>query len=140
MNKSILLIDDDIDDQEFFMEAAREVDNTINCFIASSCEEGLETLNKMPVVPDYIFLDLNMPKVDGKKCLSELKKSARLKDIPVIIYSTSSLKKDIEETKAMGAVHFMTKPSAFKELCDAIGNVLSFDLTSASAAKSETTN
>ena len=88
---------------------------------------------------DLLFLDLNMPKVDGKKCLSELKKSARLKDIPVVIYSTSSLKKDIEETKAMGAVHFMTKPSAFRELCDAIGNVLSYNF-SASTANSETSN
>jgi len=134
MNKSILLIDDDIDDQEFFMEAAKEVDDTMDCYLASSCEEGLALLNNMKVVPDYIFLDLNMPKVDGKKCLLELKKSARLKDIPVVIYSTSSLKKDIEETKAMGAVHFMTKPAAFRELCDAIGNVLSFNL-SASPAK-----
>jgi len=139
MNKTILLIDDDIDDQEFFMEAVKEVNDALDCHIASSCEEGLTILNKMSVVPDYIFLDLNMPKVDGKKCLSELKKSAKLKDIPVVIYSTSSLKKDIEETKAMGAVHFMTKPSAFRELCDAIGNVLSYNF-SASTANSETTN
>ena len=133
MNKVIFLIDDDIDDQEFFMEAVKEVDPNIECHLASSCEEGLELLNNSEVLPDYIFLDLNMPKVDGKKCLLELKKNARVKEIPVIIYSTSSLKKDIDETKAMGAVHFLTKPAAFRELCEAIENVLSIKFSNSPA-------
>lgn len=133
MHKVIFLIDDDIDDQEFFVEAVKEVDPNIVCHLASSCDEGLELLNKSSVLPDYIFLDLNMPKVDGKKCLLELKKNARVKDIPVIIYSTSSLKKDIDETKAMGAVHFLTKPAAFRELCEAIENVLSIKFSNSPA-------
>ncbi len=133
MHKVIFLIDDDIDDQEFFVEAVKEVDPNIVCHLASSCDEGLELLNKSSVLPDYIFLDLNMPKVDGKKCLLELKKNARIKDIPVIIYSTSSLKKDIDETKAMGAVHFLTKPAAFRELCEAIENVLSIKFSNSPA-------
>ncbi len=133
MSKVIFLIDDDIDDQEFFMEAVKEVDPNIECHLASSCDDGLELLNKSSVLPDYIFLDLNMPKVDGKKCLLELKKNARVKDIPVIIYSTSSLKKDIDETKAMGAVHFLTKPAAFRELCEAIENVLSIKFSNSTA-------
>ena len=133
MHKVIFLIDDDIDDQEFFVEAVKEVDPNIVCHLASSCDEGLELLNKSSVLPDYIFLDLNMPKVDGKKCLLELKKNARVKDIPVIIYSTSSLKKDIDETKVMGAVHFLTKPAAFRELCEAIENVLSIKFSNSPA-------
>ncbi len=133
MNKIIFLIDDDIDDQEFFLEAVKEVDPDIECHLASSCDEGLELLNNSSVLPDYIFLDLNMPKVDGKKCLLELKKNARSKDIPVIIYSTSSLKKDIDETKAMGAVHFLTKPAAFRELCESIENVLSIKFSNSPA-------
>ena len=133
MHKVIFLIDDDIDDQEFFVEAVKEVDPNIVCHLASSCDEGLELLNKSSVLPDYIFLDLNMPKVDGKKCLLELKKNARVKDIPVIIYSTSSLKKDIDETKGMGAVHFLTKPAAFRELCEAIENVLSIKFSNSPA-------
>lgn len=131
--KVIFLIDDDMDDQEFFTEAVKEVDPNIKCHIASSCDEGLELLNNSEVLPDYIFLDLNMPKVDGKKCLLELKKNARVKEIPVIIYSTSSLKKDIDETKAMGAVHFLTKPAAFRELCNAIENVLSIKFSNSPA-------
>ena len=134
MSKVIFLIDDDIDDQEFFTEALKDVDPNIKCQVASSCDEGLELLNNSPVIPDYIFLDLNMPKVDGKKCLLELKKNARVKDIPVIIYSTSSLKKDIDETKAMGAVYFLTKPAAFRELCDAIENVLSIKFSNSPAS------
>jgi CheY-like chemotaxis protein len=127
-NKKFLLIDDDPDDQEFFLEATKEVDDSIECSFASSCEEALETLKSNAYIPDYIFLDLNMPKVDGKKCLAEIKKIFHVQHIPVIIYSTSSLKKDIEETASLGAVYFLTKPSAFRELCSAIEKVLSLNL------------
>ena len=126
--KTFLLIDDDPDDQEFFLEATKEVDEAIECSFASSCEEALETLKNKTDLPDYIFLDLNMPKVDGKKCLIEIKKLFHLQHIPVIIYSTSSLKKDIEETALLGAVYFLTKPSAFRELCSGIEKVLSLNL------------
>lgn len=122
--KKILLIDDDTDDQEFFLEAAHEVDSDIECSFASSCEEALDLLKSKSFSPTHIFLDLNMPKLDGKKCLAEIKKIAHLKNTPVIIYSTSSLKRDIEETRALGAIHFLTKPSAFQELCAAISNIL----------------
>lgn len=123
----ILLIDDDIDDQEFFLEAAKEVNPNVECHLAGSCEAGMELLKNESFIPDYIFLDLNMPKLDGKKCLNDLKKISRLKNVPVIIYSTSSLKKDIDETRALGAVYFLTKPAAFRELVEAIENVLTMD-------------
>ena len=67
-----------------------------------------------------IFLDLNMPRLNGKQCLAELKREAHLRDIPVIIYSTSSEKRDIEETSRLGAAHFLTKPNKFEELCKAL--------------------
>ncbi|HEX8334624.1 MAG TPA: hypothetical protein VF622_18510, partial [Segetibacter sp.] len=60
-------------------------------------------------------------------CLVELRKLAHLKQVPVIIYSTSSLKKDIDETAQLGADMFLTKPSKFDDLCKALNNVISLD-------------
>jgi CheY-like chemotaxis protein len=122
------IVDDDADDQELFMEAINEVDNSIQCLSASDCEEALDLLkNRKITLPDVIFLDLNMPRLNGKQCLAELKKQAHLRDIPVIIYSTSSEKRDIEETSRLGAAHFLTKPNKFEELCEALTYVVSRD-------------
>jgi CheY-like chemotaxis protein len=126
--RTFFIVDDDIDDQELFIEAVNEVDNSIQCLSASNCEEALDLLKSGNIVlPDMIFLDLNMPRLNGKQCLAELKKQANLRDIPVIIYSTSSEKRDIEETTRLGAAHFLTKPNKFEELCKAITFVVSKD-------------
>ena len=126
--RTFFIVDDDIDDQDLFIEAVSEVDKSIRCMSASNCEEALDLLkNKKIGMPDMIFLDLNMPRLNGKQCLAELKKEAHLAHIPVIIYSTSSEKRDIEETSRLGAAHFLTKPNKFEELCRAISFVVSKD-------------
>lgn len=123
--KNVLIVDDDVDDRELFIEAVAEIDSSITCYSAEDCEIALEKLaDEKEILPDVIFLDLNMPRLNGKQCLDQLKKSARLQHIPVVIYSTSSLQKDIEETRQLGAKHFITKPSNFKELCNALASVL----------------
>jgi CheY-like chemotaxis protein len=131
--RTFFIVDDDIDDQDLFIEAVSEVDGSIECLSASNCEEALDLLkNKKIGMPDMIFLDLNMPRLNGKQCLAELKKEAHLAHIPVIIYSTSSEKRDIEETTRLGAAHFLTKPNKFDELCKAISFVASKDWSKAS--------
>lgn len=125
VQRKILIIDDDIDDQELFAEAIGELNLDFSCECASNGEEGLELLNDTSrELPGLIFLDLNMPRLNGKQCLERIKGNPRLKDIPVIIYSTSSQENDIRDTMAMGAVHFLTKPSSFNELCNALAEVL----------------
>ncbi len=130
-NRRFFIVDDDSDDQDLFIEAVNEVDSTIECVSASNCEEALDLLrNRKISMPDVIFLDLNMPRLNGKQCLVELKREAHLRDIPVIIYSTSSEKRDIEETSRLGAAHFLTKPNKFEELCKALSFVVSKDWAS----------
>lgn len=112
-----LLIDDDMDDQEIFALALEEVDDSYACVTASSAQDALEKLrDKRNPVPDYIFLDLNMPRMNGKECLTEIKKFEHLRHIPVVIYSTSSMKHDILETKKLGAFDFITKPFNMNDL------------------------
>lgn len=122
--QTIMIVDDDDDDVELFCEAAREVDKSIECVRASNGEEALIKLTAQTPLPDYIFLDLNMPRLSGKQCLKKIKSSLKLRDIPVIIYTTSKLKEDIEETKQLGAVSFLTKPSRLTDLRRAISSIL----------------
>lgn len=112
-----LLIDDDPDDREIFALALEEVDKSCRLVTAKSGGEAIELLKNDPTfVPNFIFLDLNMPLMDGKECLSELKKIDHINRTPIIIFSTSSYDKDVEDTKRLGASYFLTKPSSIKAL------------------------
>ena len=123
---SILLVDDDVEDQEIFLDAIKEVDPLVHCFCAADGEDALKLLGTEAIVkPDLVFIDLNMPKLNGKQLLLELKRSDNLKDIPVIMYSTFFGEKDIEEITEFGAVHYLLKATKFNDLCDALRYILS---------------
>lgn len=111
-----ILIDDDPDDQEIFLLALQKLQANIKCITADNGIEALQILEQENIHPDYIFLDLNMPRMNGKQCLAEIKKIKRLELIPVIIYSTSTVQSDIMETKELGAADYITKQSSIKEL------------------------
>ena len=107
----LLLVDDDADDRKLFLEAAGEVDQTIDCIIASNGMEALAILrNKELSPPDYIFLDLRMPGLSGEECLIEIRKETRLAAVPVIVYTTSRDVRESVRLKQLGAAHFMSKP------------------------------
>ena len=111
------LADDDADDQMLFKEALSEINTSIECVIAENGEEALKVLGTQPqLMPDFIFLDLNMPRMSGLKCLAELKKIDTLKHVPVIIYSTSSQQEHIDESRQLGARNYFVKPSNFSGL------------------------
>lgn len=120
---TVFLIDDDVDDREIFALALAEIDDSISCVTAANGVEALFRLKESSVKPDCIFLDLNMPRMNGKQCLKEIKTHADLIDIPVVIYSTSSEPRDIEETKSLGAAAFITKPPRIQELVNSIQSV-----------------
>jgi CheY-like chemotaxis protein len=122
---TILIVDDDADDRELFCEAVQDIDKAIQCITVSNGEAALKLLDKENgPLPDYIFLDLNMPRLNGKQCLALIKSAPPLQHIPIIIYTTSKLKEDITETKRLGASYFITKPSKLKDLKKAISMVL----------------
>lgn len=119
----ILNVDDDEEDIEIFCDAIREIDPSIICLVAKSAEEALKILNSDLDLPEYIFLDINMPKVDGNTCLAQIKKDKRLNRIPVIMYSTHTRKSDIENYKALNA-GFLVKQNSFYELVTELKKVL----------------
>ncbi len=124
--KTVLIVDDDDDDREMFREALQLVDDHANCLVAEDGKKALDLLRMQPDhLPDFIFLDLNMPRMDGKQCLAKIKQDEYLQKIPVIIYTTSKHPKDMEETKNLGADYFISKPFHFDEICKFITYVLS---------------
>jgi CheY-like chemotaxis protein len=120
------IVDDDPDDQELFIEALKGIDEFCEWESTFNGEEAIEKLKRMTRLPDFIFLDLNMPRMNGKQFLAYIKNSGRFQDIPVVIYSTSSDQKDMQETTDLGAVYFLQKPNRFdfllRELEDIIKN------------------
>jgi DNA-binding response OmpR family regulator len=122
MLRQILIVDDDEDDCNLFCEAVKMVDSKVVCQTVHSTRSALKLLDS-DYTPDYIFLDLNMPGLDGSKCLSEIRKIQSLLTIPVIIYTTSKREDDRVRTKNLGANYFMTKPSSLAELCGEISFV-----------------
>src|SRR6201991_4710743 len=103
MIKDILLVDDDLDDIDFFQEALHEIDSRIQLHSAKNGLSALEFLRKtQTITPNLIFLDINMPEMNGWQCLKELKGSPLLKQIPVILYSTSAIKMDEQKASYLG--------------------------------------
>ena len=106
----ILVVDDDPDDIELFLEAVGEVDNTIECMTAENGEEALRLLkSKTSQRPDFIFLDLNMPRLNGKQLLAYLKNKTAFSDIPVSILTTSKLKRGQRGNAKSGRSKFYYK-------------------------------
>lgn len=112
----IYLADDDQDDRLFFAEALKEIPLPIE---TSEFADGVGLMAKLysdEQLPDVIFLDLNMPMMNGFECLSDIRNDEKFKNIPVIIYSTSFHKEEIERLHKMGASGYLRKPSSYNQL------------------------
>ena len=122
----ILNVDDDQEDREFFCDALREIDSSIICLVAGSGMEALSLLKKQSILPDYIFLDINMPLMDGKQCLRALKQIPEFQPIPVIMYSTSTDTREIKECYSLGAEDFLIKPHSYEKLVNDLTSIFAF--------------
>lgn len=112
----IFHIDDDDDDIDFFAAAIEYLSDGASCFSFTNASKALQKLLTGELIPDVIFLDLNMPVINGQEFLALVKATAGLQDIPVIILSTSSDSLTARKLKAQGASGFLTKPTSIKEL------------------------
>jgi CheY-like chemotaxis protein len=126
MGRVVFIVDDDSDDREFFCDALHEIDDSIQCVCAGNGNEAISWLSQPQIVlPDFIFMDLNMPRLGGKQCLSLIKNNHRLSHIPVIIFSTTRQYDEAEEARQLGAALFLTKPSTYSELKQHLNWILS---------------
>ena len=114
---SVFLADDDADDRLLFEEALMEVSNHVKLITAKNGEQLLEVLDKeSSPVPHLIFLDLNMPIINGFQCLEQIKNDEKYTGIPVVIFSTSCQKEAIDEVYSKGADFYICKPDSFQKL------------------------
>lgn len=120
--KLFTIIDDDQDDRELFLDAISEITSDVICHAAGDPEEFLANLNSLGKVPDVIFLDINMPRVDGYQFLSLIRKDCRFNNTKIVMYSTSINNHDKARAKSLGANDFITKPTTYNELCKALRN------------------
>ena len=120
----LMLVDDDEDDREIFLSVVQSIVPEANYTIAQNGEDALQKLNHNSVVPHLIFLDLNMPLMNGKQFLMEIKKYENLNSIPVVILSTSSDQASIKDAMDLGARDFVTKPDRYSAWEQALKNVL----------------
>ncbi|MEO8760502.1 MAG: response regulator [Bacteroidia bacterium] len=129
--KTIMIIDDDEDDRFFFCSAVKEINPAYICQEAKNGKEALEILRDTVKLPDFIFLDINMPVMGGKECLAELKMDDKLKHIPVIMYTTSSFQTDIEFTRQLGAADYFIKSFDISKLPAGIVKAMQMDVKTA---------
>jgi len=132
LTKNIFLVDDDMDDQLFFTEALNEIDSSINCTIANNGKQALELLKNVNQLPELLFLDLNMPFMNGYECLSQLKNETRLSKIPIVIFTTSNDPRDAEITHQLGADVFLSKPNEYNQLRIKLERILNLDFSGSS--------
>lgn len=123
--KRCLIIDDDPDDQEIFQICLRKVDSNITCVALNDGVEAVAMLKtNTDFTPDYIFIDVNMPKMNGVVCLELLKNISRLQYSKFFMYSTTSENETVAESKRIGADEFIVKPTKVAELKEKLSRIL----------------
>jgi CheY-like chemotaxis protein len=121
----VVLTDDDEGDRLVFKEIFDELETDSVVRMVNDGEQLMNFLrNSENLLPDIIFLDLNMPNMNGLECLKEIRSSARYNDISIAIYSTSTSEKDIENTFLHGANIYITKPGDYKDLKKVLAKAL----------------
>lgn len=124
----IVLIEDDIDDCMFFKDALTETGLNTTLQIATKCTNIIDLIGNQPEqLPHLIFLDLNMPLVSGHECLESIRNVSYLNALPIVIYSTSAIKQEVESTFYGGANLYLQKPSSFQLLVIALRKILQLD-------------
>lgn len=127
-NKRItcMLIDDDIDDQELFAHALKHLDVSVDFVTAN---DGVHAIEKIRTDsnfnPYFIFIDVNMPRMNGIECLVEIKKISKVKNTPVYLYSTYGDPETLNQGKKLGAVDLLVKAHSMKELEQTLANIMS---------------
>jgi len=122
-----IVVDDDQDDLDVFLKAARSIENKIDLLCFQRGEQVLDFLNHNKFIPDFIFLDINMPVMDGQECLKKIRQRWHQNERCVIMYSTSNNRREIKRCYELGANAFMQKPHSFAELKNMLQQIFNKD-------------
>ncbi|PZR34328.1 MAG: response regulator [Azospira oryzae] len=113
---TVLYVDDDEDDISLFRRALSRIDKSISFLSFTDGRDALTYLKQSAQLPDYLFLDINMPRMNGKQVLQSIKQDEQLAALPVIMYSTSRREQEVMEFYEEGAAGFIHKKNSFEEI------------------------
>jgi len=122
MKYSILLVDDDEDEFDLFMEALHRTNLQYDCIFSKNAEKAIHLLYY--TIPDFIFIDYSMPKINGLKFITEIKKLKTIQDVPIILYSSEITDNLAKNAMAQGASLCVKKPYEIKTLTKILLNIL----------------
>lgn len=120
----ILNVDDDSDDREFFNDAIRVVDPEIPCVLFENGQDLLYYLEDNKTLPDYIFIDINMPMMNGYECAEEIKSNYLTGETQIVMYSTAFNPVDREKFEKQG-FKYIVKQNSLGALVQSIKDVMS---------------
>lgn len=123
--KIVFIIDDDADDREIFTDVLKDIDGDFEVWQSDSADDAMLRMRLSRNLPQYIFLDLNMPKMNGMECLKAFKENSHLSPIPIFLYSTTIKPRDVEQARSLGASGIINKTSNIKALRKALAKLLS---------------
>ena len=113
----VALADDDPDDREIFADVCTDVDKNLKAMLFKNGKELLDHLNSpKAIIPNILFLDINMPVIDGFECLKLIRSKTEFNKLCIIIYSTSVNSADVNKARNLGADGFLQKPSSYGKL------------------------
>lgn len=113
---NLFLAEDDMEDIEFFTDIFLSISPGSSISVAENGALFMDLLRNATVLPDFIFLDLNMPIKNGFECLREIKDSDKWKEIKTVVLSTSDQPEQIKTVYEMGADLYLVKPTSYSEL------------------------
>jgi CheY-like chemotaxis protein len=122
-NMQILHIDDDSEDSEYLFEALSSINRSIGFQTATDGLKALKILDSTKM--DFIFLDINMPIMNGRECIEKIKNDANFRKIPVVVLSTTINQSEVESFNKFGVYKFLKKPINYNLVKPALENILS---------------
>jgi CheY-like chemotaxis protein len=124
LSKKVLIAEDDEEDVDIFKQVLNDLTVEVNLEVAANGIELMKMLEDAAVLPELIFLDLNMPLKNGMVCLQEIKTNQRWKNIKVVILSTSSHQDQMKAAYEKGADFYMIKSTNYADFKNAVAAFL----------------
>ena len=123
---TVLLVEDNPGDVDLVLDALRDSQLAPRVTVAVDGVDALAQLRAGSDLPDLILMDLNLPKKDGRAVLREMKADARLRQIPIVMLSSSAAERDVADTYELGANCFVTKPADVDDFFAAVRAIEQF--------------
>ncbi|RAW02017.1 response regulator [Pseudochryseolinea flava] len=123
MNIRIVNVDDDQDDRDLFCHVIQKIDPEIQCIQIDSGEEAVEMLSRNEIIPDYIFMDINMPRMNGYECVKEIHHYSSLRNTTIVMYSSTFNPRDQVDFALLG-LKYLLKTSDLNSLIKSISDLI----------------